>query len=68
MIDLVSTAWWRIEYDLELPLIVKKLDFANLDWTIALESADIRKLTEAKLQSRNTEVKNYADIILILEF
>lgn len=68
MIDPVSTAWWRIEHDLELPLIGKELDFANLDWTIALESADIRKLTEAKLQSRNTEVTNYADIILSLEF
>lgn len=68
MIDLVSTAWWRIEYDLELPLIGKELDFANLDRTTALESADIRKLTEAKLQSRNTEITNCADIILSLEF
>ena len=68
MIDLVSTAWWRVEYDRKRPLIGKELDLANLDWITALESADIRKLTEAKSQSRNTIVTNYENIILSLEF
>lgn len=49
-------------------LIRKELDLANLVWTTALESVDIRKLTETKLHSRNTEVTNYADTIPSLEF